>query len=411
MDETLERLNPFTPRDPVQPEFFFGRRKEIGQIEMALRGALSGRAHRILVRGDRGIGKTSIAIYAASMANMYGVITESDANFVSVFVRLGGCRNLDEICTRILKEFHKRSPNGVKDWIVKTLGQISGVTIGPVGIQLSPSTKDAALVPNFDSLLEGIVDRILKQNHTGILFIIDESERFSQMPGAADFLRNILEKLSADGYTQVVTLLTATPEGVDFFAKDHASFPRLFSCVDLPPLEPEESIEMVRNTLKQGIPPLRVSEEVLQGMHYYSNGYPYFLQELGYWTFEADTDGILEWEDFNRGTGGSSDLKGAINAVGDNLFGQRVLSDLQSDDHREILGIMAQEKSDIVHIERIRERVPDKSNQEIGALVRSLHSKGIIKKIRGQKDLYQLESRLLKLWLRWNEIGKKPPED
>ncbi len=405
------KLNPFTPRDAVQPDYFFGRQREINQIEMALRGTVGGKTHRILVRGDRGIGKTSIAIYAANMGNMYGVTFDPEHNYTVVFVRLGGCRTLDEVCMRLLNELHKRCPNGIKEWLGKALSRFEGLTIGPVGIQLASSKKEDILVPNFDSILEEIVDRVLKQNTSGLLLVIDETERFSQMEGAADFTKNFLEKLSADGYTRVMTLLTATPEGVDAFTKGHPSFSRLFSFVDLPPLSQEETSEVTTKTLQKGVPILTISDEVLYGMYYYSNGYPYFIQELGWWSFAADNDGSIDWSDFIRGVLGSSDLKGALNEVGDNLFGQKVLSDLKSEDHRKVLAAIASEKSEIVNIAKIRENVPDKSHQEIGALMRSLCSKDLVKPIRGQKGHYKLESRLFKLWLTWVGVGKRrrPP--
>ena len=130
-----DKKNPFTPDLPVVPQLFAGHGTEIQQISNGLSGAIRGTPQHILVQGERWIGKTSIARYAEALAIMYKTSSPGetrDAFYVS-FCSLGSCSSIEDVCLILLDSF-KRTQDSLKEKVFKLLGQIQGLTVGPVGL-------------------------------------------------------------------------------------------------------------------------------------------------------------------------------------------------------------------------------------------------------------------------------------
>lgn len=401
------RLNPFTPNDPVPPEFFVGRKLEIKQIADMLLYTHNGKASHILIQGERGIGKSSIALYAEGMATIASSFFEDlDINFFVVFIRLGACRNLDETCIVIINEIRKKCGNSIRIKIADLLGKIRGIQVGPFGIQIAGSSTERFLVPSFDNIFEQLLNEI-KPYYTGILLILDETEQFSSMEGAGSFVKNLFEKLKGDWYNNVMFLITATPEGVARFTEDHESFPRAFRFVNLPRMSKNESFELIQNTLQKGKPQLKIEDNVLDGMFYYSEGYPNFLQEFGWACFEVDSDGIINLDDFTSAVFGIPDeFKGALDTLYDKYFCKILTRDLLSERYRNILKIFGEEEREILTLTDLRRKLPSMKtvlSGYLGVLVK----RGILSKPPGTQGKYKISSRMLRLWLRLQLIRKK----
>ena len=193
----FEKKNPFTPDMPVEPHLFAGRKPEIAQISKALDASVQGSPQHLLIQGERWIGKTSIARYAEALAQMHTPSPgdRRDSFFVS-FCSLGSCATIEDICLCVLDSY-KRMSNSVKDKVLKLLGSVEGITIGPVGVSLSRSSGTSRFrVAEFPRILEALL-REATNKYQAFLLIMDETERVSGIPHMASLLKDTLEHLQS----------------------------------------------------------------------------------------------------------------------------------------------------------------------------------------------------------------------
>lgn len=406
--QLLFRLNPFSPDSPVEPDLFAGRKSELKQIEIALHSTYNHHPQHILIQGERWIGKSSIARYAESLAFMAPTILQvANVNFYISYIRAGSCRNLDELCIAIIDGF-KKCQNTAKSRVFDLLSKIKGLQIGPVGIQFDFQNRIDSFVPTFPTLLESILDQT-KDYYSSFLIIIDETEQLSTIPGSASFFKTLLEQLNGDGYSNVMFLVTATPDGIDKFTEDHPSFPRLFRYVSLPLMSEEESAELAHKALQRGNPIVAIDDDALRFIYRYSDGFPGLLQELGFVSFEVNTDKKIEIDDVVQGiVGVKGKMKGALETLYDKHFRKTLTADLLSDRYRIILKTIAFDNDEVVAFTTLKNAITPNNEWQLGSYLGNLVKYKVIDRLPGSRGQYKLSSRMLRLWLRLEKIKSKP---
>lgn len=391
------KRNPFSPDLPVEPARFAGRRREIAQIETALREASKNNAFHIMIQGPRWIGKSSLAAYAESIALAK---KEHDGSTFSVFCRLGSCCSLEEMCIHILDEF-KRTHNSTKEKIFDLLKSVSGLKVGPIGVTLDH--QETFKTSDFPRILEAILEN-LKGVYQACLIILDETERISGMEGVAHLLKDTLEHLSHRNLRNVCLLMTSTTQGVDNFTDDHGSFPRLFRYVDLKPLAESECAELVKHTLEFGTPQVTAKGSVLQSFYHFSDGFPGVIQEIGHACFEVNSDSEIDDDDFILGLIGRGQHKGAIATLFDKHFRGVLSSKMQSERYREILVAAAKVKKWKFSAAEIKKNLKEDNNFNIGPYMKNIVSHGVFEKVPGERGRYRFCTELLRLWCRLYNI-------
>lgn len=399
------KINPFTPDTPVEPALFAGRQSETGQIRTALYNTYADKAQHILVRGDKWIGKSSIARYAKSMATMANVIFQDEkANFFTGFCRLGSCRSLSEVCISLIDNF-KNVQSSVRIRIFELLSKIQGLNIGPFGVQFAQDAKKDFIVATFPTLLERLLEEA-KGSYRGFMVILDETEYISSLPGIASFIKTLLEELYGDGYRNIMFLLTATPEGIERFTSDHASFPRLFRYVDLDLMDKGETLELIKKALWAGEPVVSIDDSAIEFIHHYSGGFPGVAQELGYAIWEANTDDVIDERDCLEGTAGvPGKVKGAMDTLYDKHFKKVLTPELLSYEYWAILGVIATSRDAMVTFDTLKEKLRSIPSKRLAGYLGNLVKKGVIRRTQvGRKSGYEIASQMLKIWLRLKQI-------
>ena len=171
----IPKINPFEPDKPAKPEIFSGRKFEIDQIRSALYRTAQAKSQHLLVEGDRGIGKSSLATYADHLAEASeSVFAGEDIRFLTVFVSLGTCRTTDEVCASILDESYKKirsASSSLLTSVSELLGKVNGISVGWLGVSLKdPSKASGVLSPQFVNLLEALWDKV-KEHYAGMLVV------------------------------------------------------------------------------------------------------------------------------------------------------------------------------------------------------------------------------------------------
>ena len=113
------KLNPFYPNDPIPPNLFVGRVKEVGAISRALFQTINGRPESVLVVGPRGSGKTSLVQYASSVEESSALHGDAlGGKVVSVLVRCGGMRSLVEFAAACIEGIKRQLEAHAQIWSV-----------------------------------------------------------------------------------------------------------------------------------------------------------------------------------------------------------------------------------------------------------------------------------------------------
>lgn len=186
-DEDLKAVlsENLTPSDSIKTrERLFGREKTLRTIDRAF--ASPGR--QIFIFGDRGVGKTSLALTAAYL--------HTGIENLPVYVMCGKTNNFGQTIQAIgnalipvEQRMEKPSSGG---------GFNFNLPGGMGGVGLSGGTQSAAAIPVPQSLNEAldIIRYVAAKRNTTTIVIVDELERIDSTPERekfAEFIRNIPE--------------------------------------------------------------------------------------------------------------------------------------------------------------------------------------------------------------------------
>ncbi|MFI5073124.1 MAG: hypothetical protein ACHP8A_19810, partial [Terriglobales bacterium] len=190
------------------------------------------------------------------------------------------------------------------------------------------------------SLKDGsLLDKVTKE---GLVVIIDEADRASDDLRLGSFLKNLTEFLARERLNNVLFVVSGLPSARKILSDDHESSLRLFQECMLKPLSPKETAEVIDRGLKESAEKsgtvLAITPEA-QGLVYtFSEGYPHFVQQIGYSVFDVNSDATIDEADVRRGV---FDSGGAIELIGNRYYVKPFYEDIKVQSQREILTIMA----------------------------------------------------------------------
>jgi hypothetical protein len=301
----MPQANPFTPNRPIDPEYFAGRIEEVRKVLKALTQTRHSKTQQILLTGERGIGKTSLAHYARYLASDPNPTLKTDFQFAVAYYTVERNQTLADVCrgltSKLLDGIDKTLATRCVDRL-KTLRlhfhvDIPGV--GEIGVaDAAPKVSQAQLTADFIMVLEKSWDDI-HETKNGILLVIDELHNLARFDGVGSFFKVVSEGLAVDGYGQIMFMVIGSREISDKISDDDRSAARIFSYVDLPRMTTIESRMIIDKCLSDS--EKTITEDAANLIADRSGGIPYFLHQLGYDVFEVDTDNIIEDTDASKG--------------------------------------------------------------------------------------------------------------
>jgi Cdc6-like AAA superfamily ATPase len=251
--KSIETLNTaFTPSSPIQmKDFFFGRMEQLLRVVEAIREV----GQHIILYGERGVGKTSLAnIVGSSISNI--IIERATCNRDDSFKSIW-----DRLLESCLISFETKRVGFTAE--TKT-EQVELRSLFPKRAKLSPSSVFKAL-KYFASLTQ-----------FPILFLLDEYDRIidlhtkSQM---ADLMKTI-----SDNLPSITIMIVGVSESVNELIGEHESLQRCVKQIQLPKMSDPELLQIIQNGLKLiglTMSPL-IEHQILQ----LSQGYPHYTHLL-----------------------------------------------------------------------------------------------------------------------------------
>lgn len=288
-------LNPFNLKPINKPENFAGRKQLIRDGVTALVDN-----NNILLTGNRGIGKSSLAnqLFFIAQGNKFLLDKLNirlqgirNLNFGVVSIRAYKESNISDIAGSIIREFIKKYNLDKKTEFQHEIN-LKIYKLKTKTITSDEAAENLLELFNFDIIK--IHDKLGYEN--GLLIFIDEVENIDPDSGFALFVKNITEYFTTES-RKINFILSGIPSAItDYFAQ-HPSFLRLFIPLEVKELATIESYEVIDGCMKNNIK--AIDKNTRANICQISKGYPVNLQLLGYYSYSLDTDGFIDSNDMH----------------------------------------------------------------------------------------------------------------
>ena len=405
-------LNPFTPNNPVHRGMFVGREAELEAIDRALRQTRYGNPTHILLVGERGIGKTSLLNVANFFARGEIKWGKQYHNFLSIKLNLDTKVGLIDLAINVKSciERELNKINATTAFLKKAWAFVSKFEVGGISYKNVEDIKNNTQI--IQNLVYSLVDTVkslrgvgnynlgFKNKKDGIVILIDEADKANEELNLGTFLKNLTETLVTEECNNILFILCGLPEVRGVLMKSHESSLRLFQEFNLSPLSIEETKRVIENGLTESEKinhiKINIEKSASDLIYVYSEGYPHFIQQIGFSVFEVDKDNLINEDDVYKGMFMSN---GALQQMGARYFYKPFYQDINVESQREILRIMAEKWKDWVTREWIKKKFSGNTiNLDNG--IRALRDKGIIIPQEGHKGHYRLQWASFAFWIK-----------
>ncbi len=411
--QTEDKHNPFEPDRPATPAYFAGRTRELQTCLRAMRATANGTPTSLLIVGERGIGKTSLARACDYVATEGQVgVPGQPTQFVSAWVVAEGGMPLNDVWGRLLRQLdtlaERAAWDSVRQWLRTN---IRGVTVGSLGVTIDPQANGATVTETLAAAIHQLSARALAEDKS-IMLIVDELDMMEDCAAFASSFRALWQHLTVSlSVTNVMFILVGRLGVEDQLAAGHPSLARELTRVHLPLMPPEEMRELFDEYLQRAAPPRQAEEYVSSRVCDLSQGYPTFLQELGYGLVEVDDDNLLDEADLLDALAGTAGYEGVLPRLGAKYFDRKMFTEIRSERPRDILRVLADAAVDPSRPQGWvqRRHIAELVGVESGSLspyLNSLMDSGLVERDPTRSGHYRIGSFLLGLYVRFiHSIG------
>lgn len=401
-------MNPFDPKNPADKTNFAGRENELREIKKSFETTLNGKANHLLLKGERGIGKTSILKHIQDeYENQQALI---------VFSRLGHFESMTELVKDIIVKFYetvekKASKNTAQKVVGFLKDNIKGIKIeGIFGISFQDEKNlEEIVTPNFARVLTSFWDQI-QDDFKSLVIIIDETDRLGKSSEFAEKfsfqMRSIIEEIGEIA-PQIKIIMSAIPEVVEEIQEAHQSLLRSLNLIEISRFTEKSVISVLEKGLDSSSDKKEYDEEFANLLVKQSDGIPYYVQAICCCAFEFDSDYLLNEKDFRKSLFGHDNVKGVIELLRIYLFDDMFESAKSAASRSpEILQFIA-EKGGTATLDELDESLPNAPNKDdeqhrksMTTIMSSLRIIGFIQpsKLSGQ-GVYTFSTNLARIWV------------
>lgn len=406
--------NPFKPTQPVFHTMFAGRINEINRIETILLDTRGGNPINLLIVGERGIGKTSLLLLSRYLAKGEIPINDSNLNFLTIFVSLDKRTSVAALA-RKMKMAVERELRSSKDaiQILRDIwGFVQRLEIG--GAKLRAGATLASEAELFENFTYSIVDTVktitspesaiskmsLVHPKDGLVIFIDEADNASEGLDLGSLIKQLSEKLVAEDCNNVLIVLAGLPDVRRVLMESHGSALRLFEELELFPLSQEDVKRVIHLGLEEANrknpTPVQITDEALNRIVAYSEGYPHFVQQFGYSSYAFDDNDVIDVRDVNAAAFSPG---GAFDLIGDRYYKDLYFNKIKEDSYRQVLKIMSGKWNEWISKKEIRSQFKGKDTT-LNNAIQALTERKVILRKPGTRGYYRLQWFGFAFWIK-----------
>lgn len=278
--------NPYAPGAGTRPPLLAGRDDLVSTATTTLIRAKDGRyAKSFVAVGLRGVGKTVVLNKVNELADAQGYHTafieaHDDASFASILVPRLRTILLKISRTAEAAEIARRGLAILKNFASALKVQIGEVEIG-LDFREEVGTADSGKLTNDLPELFVTLGEVAKARKTAIALLIDEVQYLSEeeLSAAIMAMHQVNQKA-----LPVVLIAAGLPQVLGKMGQSKSYAERLFDFPRVEALGRGDAYRAIREPARvQGV---EFSDEALDEIFSVTSGYPYFLQEWGYVTWD-----------------------------------------------------------------------------------------------------------------------------
>jgi Cdc6-like AAA superfamily ATPase len=403
---------PFSPNQPTYSGMFAGRLQEISRIDEILFHAKQGNPTNIIITGERGIGKSSLLLVANFFSK--GLLSWKDTthNFLTVQISIDTDMTIEQFVVKIKNELDRElnKINVIKDGFKIIWDFAQRLEIMGCGLK----EKKQSNISAYDSLCYSLSDTLkmlttnskakeigLEKEKDGIVLLIDEADNANKNMKLGVFIKNLTEYLVKEGNNKFLFLLSGLPKIIDVLRESHESSLRLFDIFELNPLTQKETTYIINKGVEEFNEKnnlvMKITDEAYEYFFEYSEGYPHFIQQIAYSTFQIDNDLSINKEDVGKGMFNKS---GALEKIGDRYYKDLYFNKISVESYREILKIMSGKWNSWIKKEEIKKQFSGKESA-LNNGIKALRDRNIILSKKGSYGVYRLQWKSFAFWLKY----------
>lgn len=389
--------SPFYPGQPVPIEFFIGRIKEIERISRAIGQVELGKPQAVFLRGEYGIGKSSLAGFMRSFA-------EKNNNLLGIHVLLGGAETLEDVAMKTVEAaiksqtYKPTTMDEVREFLSKYVGkqEFFGFSINLEALKADGPTISHGFLP----FLQNLLSRVQESGIKGIMLILDEINGVCENPKFAHFIKSLVdENALSQNPLPLLLMLCGVEERRMQMIQNHQPIERIFDIVDIKPMDTNEMADFFTRTFNSVN--VQVQGEALNYLCYYSTGFPKIMHIIGDAIFWRDHDEMIDKNDAVEG------IRFAAGDIGEKFVEPQVYKALRSEDYRSILSKLAKEDFDLSFKKSAIEKgLNDAEKRKFHNFLQRMKKLNVLKS-GDDRGEYIFNNRMVRLYMKLNALHKK----
>ena len=373
--------SPFRPGRPVPAELFTGRHREVEQLRGMVRASQRGIFKIGFVSGERGIGKSSLAMFARQLVERERVM--------GCHVFLGGARRLNEMLRQTFDRFLKEGVNQPwRDAVRKFFGD-HVQEIGLLGITLKLDIQErdlAALRHDFVPAMKRLLEQAGRHQRS-IFLILDDINGLSTSHEFANWLKSTVDEIATSPHSPNLCLLLVGPEERRYeLIAQQPSLTRVFELIRLAPWSSEEAALFYRNSFQSA--GAETTAEGLRSLVRFAGGLPVLAHEIGDAVWRRAEGPKIQRREVLAG------ITLAAEVVGAKWLEPKVFQAIRSENYRAVLNKMPRHPQLNFRRAELRERLTPKERRVLDNFLQRMKRLGALEEDPEVRGGYRFPSRL-----------------
>ena len=333
------------------------------------------------VSGERGIGKSSLAMFVRQLVERERVM--------GCHVFLGGARHLDEMLRQTFDRFLKESVNQPWRDAVKNFFGNHVQEIGLLGIPLKLDIQDrdlAALRHDFVPAMKRLLEQIGKHKRS-IFLILDDINGLSTSHEFANWLKSTVDEIATvqDG-PNLCILIVGLEERRHELAAQQPSLARVFELIRIAPWSNEEVASFYRNSFQSA--GAETTEEGLQILVRFTGGLPVLAHEIGDAVWRMAEEPQIHADEVFGG------IALAAEVVGAKWLEPKILQAIRSENYRTIISKISENPKLNFRRAELRERLAPGEQRVLDNFLRRMKKLGALEEDPEVRGGYRFPSLL-----------------
>lgn len=283
---------PFTPHKPAPIDYFIDRESAINYIRNKFPDISLGNHRNLIIFGNRGSGKTSLAHYIVKKIC-------DDEKFEATHIFMGEVPSIEDFFKKISRQLNSINPNRIK-YFSRLLNRIEKIQLFGFLIQVQKQPKnDYESVEDFSKIILKVIKKKSTQKR-GLLLIVDDIMDIGMNPKFATWFKNYDEFISTN-YKKypVFMIFIALSELKEQLNKNQPAFLRIFDEIAIENLKNEFVEAFYHNAFTKVN--MQWENDAIKIMVDYAQGDPIMMQKIGEAVFFEDNDNFIDFNDAHQG--------------------------------------------------------------------------------------------------------------